>query len=231
MRESVFVLTWGKRNQTLGTPGIRRAAVSMLLVIIIFLILVAAALGGYFLLGTSGGSNSTHASSSGQSSSSVTGTVTTYHGTYTFTMPEGPYGIGTVNGSTLEYNSTVTATGSFTFSVNSLSYNGTGSGRGNITVATRGYCSGSNTVPYTFTVTGYQLPGENLTAAFNLPTPENVSVALTCHGSTEDFNGVDNPTAFLSVYPNLVEAASVPATISQVLTGGISYTITIEESS
>jgi hypothetical protein len=202
----------------------------MVLVIIILLILVAAAAGSYFFFASSGGANSTHSSSTSQSSFS-TGAVTTYHGTYVFTFPEGPSGTGEVNGHFASWNSTENAAGSFTFSVYSYSYNGTGAGHGNITVTTHGYCTGSNVVPYMFTIIAYQLPGENLTLAFGLPTPANVSVALTCQGSTQGFDSVDNPVAYLSVYPNLVQTASVPATISQVLPGGISYTITIEKSS
>jgi uncharacterized protein (UPF0333 family) len=220
----------------------------MTIVLVVVLVIVVAGVGTYvFVFSSSSGSGpttttttshtltistptsgatSTSSAASTETTSSVTG-LQSYKGNFTYIVPLGPFGINDSSGKPVEWNSTQTASGTFTFSVNPSTYLGSGSGQGSITVATRGYCTGSETVPYTFTVTATHPPGEDLEVAFDPPSPANVTVQLTCQGSTVGFNTANNPVTFLSVYPNLVTTASVPMTDSQVLTGGISYTVII----
>ena len=154
-----------------------------------------------------------------------------YKGEFTYVTPLGPFGINDSSGKPVECNSTQTATGSFIFSINPATYLGTGNGQGSITVTTRGYCTGTVTVPYTFTIQVGHPPGANYEISFNPPTPSNATVQLTCQGSTNGFNTANNPVTFLSVYPNGLSLASLPATSSQVPTAGISYTVTITQAS
>jgi hypothetical protein len=154
-----------------------------------------------------------------------------YKGTFAYVTPLGPFGINDSSGKPVEWNSTQTASGSFAFSINSATYFGTGSGQGSITVATRGYCTGTVTVPYTFTIQVTHPPDENFEIAFNTPTPSSAMVQLNCRGPTVGFSTANNPVAFLSVYPNGLNLASLPTTASQEPTGGISYTVTIMQGS
>jgi len=152
-----------------------------------------------------------------------------YKGNFSYVTPLGPFGINDSSGKPVEWNSTQTSSGSFTFSIDPTTYVGTGSGQGSITVTTQGYCTGTVLVPYTFTIQATHASGENFIISFNTPTPSNATVQLTCQGSTNGFNTANNPVAFLSVYPNGLSLASIPATSSQVPTGGISYTVTITQ--
>ncbi|HUI24280.1 MAG TPA: hypothetical protein VLY82_07825 [Nitrososphaerales archaeon] len=154
-----------------------------------------------------------------------------YRGVFTYVTPLGPFGINDSSGKPVEWNSTQTASGSFTFSIDPANYTGTGSGQGSITVTTQGYCTGTVTLPYTFTVQAVHAPGENFIISFNTPTPSDATVQLTCQGSTNGFNTANNPVTFLSVYPNGLSLASIPATSSQVPTAGTSYTVTITQAS
>jgi len=168
----------------------------------------------------------------GATTSSGSGSYKDFTGTFTFTIPLGPSGINDSTGKPIQWNSTQTASGTFTFSINTATYLGTGTGKGSITVATRGYCTGSSTVQYTFGITAEEIPGTaNVTIGFDLPTPPTVMVQLTCQGSTAGFNTANNPVSYLSVYPNGLDLDSFPANVSMVLTGGISYTIQISEAS
>jgi hypothetical protein len=163
---------------------------------------------------------------------STTGTQSyeDFSGTFTYTVPLGPSGINDSTGKPIQWNSTQTATGSFSFSIDSSTYIGSGSGQGSVTVSTRGYCTGSNTVPYTFAIEAVNVPGtKNITIAFNNPTPSTVMVQLSCKGSTVGFYTSNNPVTYLSVYPNGLDLNSFPAKATAVLTGGISYTVSISE--
>lgn len=219
--------------------GIARLMVAVTLVVIV----AVAGIGVYLSLfagpGSGTGSTSTvtvgNLSSVTSSRTSTTGGTTSaqgyenYQGSYTYTNPIGPFGVSDSGGGLLEWNSTQTASGSFTFSVDTATYVGTGSGRGNITVATRGYCTGTVTVPYTFTIQVAHPPGENFIISFNPPTPSNATVQLTCQGSTSGFNTANNPVTFLSVYPNGLSVASIPATSFQPPSAGISYSVNITQ--
>jgi hypothetical protein len=161
------------------------------------------------------------------STSSSASSNRTYAGTFTYINPLGPFGINDSSGKPVEWNSTQTASGAFTFSIDPTTYIGSGRGQGSITVATRGYCTGSVTVPYTFTITAVHPPGENFEISFNTPSPPSAMVQLVCQGSTVGFNQANNPIVFLSVYPNGWSVASFPATETLPPTTGISYTVTV----
>jgi hypothetical protein len=155
-----------------------------------------------------------------------------FSGSFTYVVPLGPSGINDSTGKPIQWNSTQTASGSFMFSINPATYIGSGSGMGTITVATRGYCTGSSTVQYTFAIQAVLNPEtKNVTIDFDLPTPSTVMVQLACQGSTVGFYTANNPVTYLSVYPNGLDLNSFPAKVSSILTGGISYTVNISQTS
>jgi hypothetical protein len=154
-----------------------------------------------------------------------------FKGDFTYVTPIGPSGINDSSGKPIQWNSTQTASGTFAFSINPTTYIGTGSGEGNITVDTRGYCIGTTTVHYTFTINAVHAPGEFYEISFNTPSPPTVKVQLNCQGSTAGFFTANNPVTYLSVYPNGVSPTSIPATFSQALAGGTSYTVNIVQTS
>jgi hypothetical protein len=185
--------------------------------------------GGTAQTSTSHSVTLTTSTSTFPSTSSVVSGILSYKGTFEYVTSIGPSGINDSSGKPVQWNSTQAASGAFAFSINPQNYSGTGTGQGTITVATMGYCTGNETVSYTFAVSAFHLPGENITVAFENPSVSNVTVPLTCQGSTAGFYTANNPVPFLSVYPNEVTVVSVPDTISQPLTGGTEYTITITE--
>lgn len=216
-----------------------RPGMAPIVIAIVVVVVVAIAGVGTYLLVFSGSASSTgrvtvsssstllsSSTLSSQASSSVQG-YQNYKGTFSYTTPLGPFGISDVGGQVQEWNSTQSASGSFAFAVNPATYTGTGTGQGTITVSTHGYCTGSATVQYTFTIQVAYPPGENMTIAFNTPNPQDVMVQLNCKGSVQGFNQSNNPVKFLSVYPNGVFPGAFPATRSQPLKNGISYTVTV----
>lgn len=205
-----------------------------LIVVIIVILLVIASVGAYYALSSSKATSTTSfASSSGTSVTTTTSTttiqgfdttsytsssqtgVTYYSGTYNFSLPEGPSGVRSLpNGSAQYYNSVQTASGTFTFSIGAGGLSGSGSGHGTFTMTTTGFCSGSDTFPYTFTIPDVvTFLGGNLTIFFANPTPGNYTVSLSCTG---DMTGVstatNDPGPFLPVYPNeiTIPLASLP---------------------
>ncbi len=211
-------------------PGIAIA----LIVIIIVIVLVIASVGAYFALSSSKASSTSISSTSSQATattstttiqgfdttsfSSVTSSasgMTYYSGTYNFSLPEGPSGVRSLpNGSAQYYNSVQTASGVFNFSIAAGGLSGSGSGHGTFTMSTSGFCTGSDTFPYTFPISDVTtFLGGNITIFFGNPVPGNYTVSLTCTG---DMNGVstatNNPGPFLPVYPNEISVplASVP---------------------
>lgn len=209
-----------------------------IVIVIIIVLVVAAAGGAYYALYarptvnriTTTGAVPIMVTTS-TSASTALGSYQTYRGTFNYITPLGPLGINYSNGKLSQWNSTQTASGTFTFSINSLTYTGNGTGQGSITVSTQGYCTGSVIVPYTFTITATDVPGENFIVAFNTPTPPTAMVPLTCEGSTEGFSTSNNPVTFVSVYPTGLSAAAFPTTESQPPKGGISYTVSVSPSS
>jgi len=150
-------------------------------------------------------------------SSSAASGITTYSGTFNFSIPEGPSGVRSMsNGSLQIYNTTQVASGSFSFFVDPSNESGSGTGHGTLTATTTGFCSGSITVQYTFIVPdATTILGGNLTVFFSDPVPGNFSVQLLCTG---DMTGVstttNNPSPFLPVYPNEINIPAVPGTVS-----------------
>jgi hypothetical protein len=229
-----------------------RTALAPAVVIVVVLILLAAVAGVYFLITsrstgsvssstfstgpTSTSSSSTSAAeattSSSTSTSSTAGGVP-FSGVFTFIVPLGPSGINDSSGKPVQWNSTQTASGTFSFTVNPATYIGSGTGQGKITVTTTGYCSGSETVPYNFTITATHAPGEEYEVAFELSTQSdaNITVSLSCQGSTAGFYTSNNPVSYIPVYPDLITFAAAPYTDSQPPTEGISYTITVTQES
>ena len=233
-------------GSTANAHSRRRPGIApLVLAIVIVVVIVVAGVGTYILVLAPAGSTAsttssvtisigttTHKSTPGGattstfSQSSVQGSEN-YKGTYSYINPLGPSGINDSSGKPVQWNSTMTASGSFTFSVDPSTYIGSGTGQGSITVNTRGYCVGTVTFQYTFNITVAHPPGENYIISFNLPTPSTAMVQLSCQGSTNGFYTANNPVPFLSVYPNGLSEAALPATVTQPPTAGISYTITI----
>jgi hypothetical protein len=120
------------------------------------------------------------------------------------------------------------ASGSFTFSINPANYSGSGSGHGTMTVTTTGFCSGRTTFPYTFKILdATNLLGGNITVFIGDPTPLNFTVPLTCTATANPGSATGNTFPFLSVFPNEISVASVPATVTQHLTGGVAYSYSV----
>ena len=212
----------------------RTGIATLAIVVVVVVVIVVAGVGTYLLVinvpNTSGAKASTTLTIGTTISIAPTSSAQGYQyyqGTFAYTVPLGPSGINDSSGKPVIWNSTQTASGSFTFSINPSIYSGSGSGEGSITVTTRGYCTGTMTVQYTFTITAAHPPGENFTIGFSTPTPSSVMVQLTCQGPTTGFNQSNNPVMFLSEYPGLVSAASFPITVSQPLTDGISSSVTV----
>lgn len=235
------------------TPKGKRVGVAPLLIVAILVIVLVAGGGAYYFLvgssapGTSQLSSSqsstiSHTSTTSATSAQTTGTATrisstgpsgisTYSGTFNFTLALGPGGERVFSNNTVQtYGSVQLASGSFTFSINPQNYTGTGSGHGTMIVTTSGFCSGKVTVPYTFGIQATHLPGQNITLGFQSPTPGNATVSLTCTGPMNGVNtATNNPISFLSVYPDLMTTATMPLTLSQHLSGGTSYWVSISQ--
>ena len=175
-----------------------RPCIAPLMVAVILVVVVAVARIGGYVFGftgpsTGGGSTSTvtvgslSSVSNGHTTTVTIGSATStglttgtqayenYQGSYTYVTPLGPLGINDSSGKPVEWNSTQTVTGTFTFSISPDNYSGTGSGQGSITVATHGYCTGTATVPYTFTIQAFHIPGQNFEIAFNTPNQSKVT--------------------------------------------------------
>ena len=163
--------------------------------------------------------------SSKVSTASLSG-ITTYSGTYNFSVPEGPSGVRSLsNGSIQIYNTTQVASGSFTFFISASNESGSGTGQGTFTATTSGFCSGSTTFHYTFIIPdATTILGGNLTIFFSNPTPSMFSVQLACTGN---MSGVDtttnNPSQYLPTYPNELTVKSVPAVVNVHQSAGFSY--------
>ncbi|HZW58181.1 MAG TPA: hypothetical protein VFF30_17970 [Nitrososphaerales archaeon] len=154
----------------------------------------------------------------------------TYHGTFSYSLPLGPTGERVLGNNTVQqYRSVQLASGTFTFSIAALNRSGTGSGQGVLTVTTSGFCSGVTTFPYTLKIIdATTLLSGNLTMFIGDPTPANFTVPLTRTGPMAGGNtSVNNPSSFLSVYPNEISTANVPVTLTQHLSGNITYSYSI----
>jgi len=179
---------------------------------------------------TSPGPGYGYTTTSTTSTSTTASGLKTYSGTFNFTVPQGPFGELTFsNNDTVDtYTSVQVASGSFNFTLNPNTYIGSGSGRGTITETTTGFCSGRVTVPYTFQIPdATNILGGNITIFIGTPSPANVTATLTCRATPNAGSATGNTTPFLAVYPNEISVASIPTTVSENLSGGISYHFTI----
>lgn len=235
----------------------RHGIAPMLIAIVVVVIILVAAVAVYFVATPSSSASATTSQStqsltttssttSSTSSSAITSSartsstgtsstgsqkVNTYSGTFNYTNPEGPGGERVFSNNTVQtYGSVQSVTGSFTFSINSANYSGTGSGHGTLVLTTTGFCSGNVTVPYVFSIQATQLPGQNITIGFSSPTPANATVPLTCTGPLNGVNtATNNPVPFLAEYAGLVTFAVAPFTESQNLGYGITYYVNITQ--
>jgi hypothetical protein len=207
----------------------RKGIAPLVLVLILAIILAVAGLGVYLLVLSPPPPGGTTASTTRTSSSSTTGGVAgmDYKGNFTYVQPLGPFGINDSSGKPVEWNSTQSASGTFSFTIDPATYIGSGTGHGSIIVTTQGYCTGSTTIPYSFNITAVHPPGSGFEIDFNPPSPPSVMVQLACQGSTNGFDMGNNPIAFLSVYPNGLSPTTIPVTSSQPPTDGISYSVII----
>lgn len=221
-------------------PGIAIIVIVMALIVVL---VVAGAATYYLVVARSSSSlseSSTRASTTSSSaprtsSSSVSTTgpsgLKTYSVTFNYSLPLGPVGELTYsnNDTVKTFNSTQVASGSFTFSINPATYEGSGSGQGTMTVTTVGFCSGRTTFSYTFQIPdATNILGGNITVFIGDPTPLNFTVPLTCTATALPGSTNGNTFPFLSVYPNEISVAAVPVTVTQHLTGNIDYSFTIK---
>jgi hypothetical protein len=162
--------------------------------------------------------------------SSTTGTtgLTYYSGSFNYVIPTGPSGVRSLpNGTAQYYNSTEAASGTFVFFIAANNFSGSGTGQGTITVTTRGFCTGSETIPYTFIIPdATTVLSGNITVFFSGQKPVNYSVPLTCTGSMAGVSSANNPWPYLPEYPGefTVPLASLPA--SEVFHGTPSISFT-----
>ena len=188
--------------------------------------------------------SSTRSSSSPSSSASVTVSrsattqsgLKTYSGTFNYSIVVGPSGVRSFSNGTIQvYNSTQTASGTFTLFIAPLNGSGSGSGHGTITVATHGFCTGTDTISYSFLVPdATTLLGNNLTVFFSNPEPGNYSVPLTCTGPMSGVSTATNdPGPFLPEYPGelTIALSSLPASVIVHPGVGVTYGFSVKETS
>ena len=142
--------------------------------------------------------------------------IATYSGTFNFSLPVGPSGVRSAsNGSAQYYNTIQVGSGSFTFFVSASNESGSGSGHGTLVATTSGFCSGRVKVPYTFSIPDASTLLGNLTIFFGTPTPNNITMPLSCTGPmTGVSTATNNPFTYLSAYPNEITVTSVPAVLN-----------------
>lgn len=210
--------------------GPRPAITTIVLVVVLVVVIAVAGVAYVFVFASSssaGAKTTTSTLSTGKATSSVPITTVTvgsltsgatgltyYGGSFNYSLPTGPSGVrSSTNGTAQYYNSTEVATGSFTFFIAANNFSGRGTGQGTITITTRGFCTGSQTIQYTFVVPdALALPGGNITVFFSEENPANYSVPLTCTGSMAAASTANNPWPYLSEYPGefTVPLASLP---------------------
>jgi len=210
---------------------LRPAMATIMLVVVLVVVVAVAGVTYVFLFassGSSGAKTTTSTLSIGTATSnlptttmtigsSTTGTtgLTHYSGSFNYSIPTGPSGVRSLpNGTAQYYNSTEAASGTFTFFIAADNFSGSGTGHGVITITTRGFCAGSQTIPYTFIVPdATTVLGGNITVFFSSPVPANYTVPLTCTGSMTGASTANNPWSYLPEYPGefTIPLASLPA--------------------
>jgi hypothetical protein len=209
-----------------------RPAITTILLVVVFVVVVAVAGVAYVFvfaspsspgaktttstlrIGTTTSGAPTTTVTVGSLSTGTTG-LTYYSGSFNYNIPAGPSGVRSLpNGTAQYYNSTEAASGTFTFFIAADNFSGRGTGHGTITITTRGFCTGSQTIPYTFIVPdATTVLNGNLTVFFANPVPANYSVPLTCTGSMTGVSTANNPWSYLAEYPGefSISLASLPA--------------------
>jgi hypothetical protein len=223
------------RSARLVTP--KRTGIGTALIVIIIVVVIAiASVASYYALSSSNAASKSGVSSTGSSISTRTSTstlilttadssksgsstsstaLTYYTGSFNYSVPDGPSGVRSLpNGTTQYYNSTQVASGTFTFSIAASNSSGSGTGKGTYTMTTRGFCTGSETFPYTFTIPdATTLLGGNLTIFFGPTVPGNYSVVLSCTGNMAGVStATNNPGPYMAEYPGeiTIPLASLP---------------------
>lgn len=147
------------------------------------------------------------------STSTSSNTIETFHGHFTWSH--------TANfTSTLE---TMSASGTFTITIDLSQREGQGSGQGTLDDTITGICTGQSSTDYTFTVAGgiNALTG-NLTLGFGLATPGTGTTTETCPTSTSD-----HQFGFYSVAPIQVTLEAAYGASVQGNIGDTAYEITL----
>jgi len=172
--------------------------------------------GGTQQVSSSPSSSSTRSSSTTTtptSTSTTSNTIETFHGHFTWSQ-EANFG------SSLE---TISASGTFTITIDFSQKGGTGSGQGTLDDKITGICTGQSSTDYTFTVEGgiNTLTG-NLTLGFGPANPGMGTTSETCPDSTSN-----HEFGFYSVAPVQVTLEATYGASVQGSIGDTSYEITL----
>ncbi len=196
-----------------------------MVIIALLLVVVIAGAASYYVFVLSvpapAGTNGHTTTQTVGATTSAANHFTQYTGTFVYSLPLGPSGEQvSSNGTVNEYRTILSASGTFSFFINPANQSGLGSGQGEITATTTGFCTGNVTVHYTFQIINSNtLLGGNVTVAFGDAAPGNVTYPLYCTNLDGSHYSGSGNFIFLSVYPNLVSSASVPATLTMNETG------------
>jgi len=221
--------------QTSATRYLRskkRFGIAFIVVVIIVIVIIAGGAGIYVLvLSSPGGMGAKVPVSTTTTTTTAAGAgVSNFAGTFTYSLPIGPAGsrLNKDNVTVSTYGTVLIASGSFTFSIASFNKTGTGKGKGTMTATTSGYCTGKTVFDYTFDILNANtLLFGNTTVAFGEAGPTNGTIQLTCSDANGQISHTAGSFTYLSVYPNLVSVASIPANIVETLPGNISYQVHI----
>ena len=210
----------------------KRFGIAFIVVVIIVVVIIAGGAGIYVLvLSSPGGAGAKVPVKTTTTTTTPAGSdVKNYAGTFSYSLPLGPTGsrLNKDNVTVSTYGTVLSVSGSFTFSIASFNKTGTGKGKGTMIATTSGYCTGKTTFDYTFDIINANpLFNGNTTVAFGQPTPANGAVQLTCSDANGQISQTTGSFTYLSVYPNLISVASVPANIVETQPGNITYQVHI----
>ncbi len=163
-------------------------------------------------------------SSSSLSSSTAGGSM--FQGTFKWSAPLGPSGARGIGNTYSKYGSGLSASGSFSVTIDPLLHAGTGTGQGSLTEVTTGYCSGTDQVAYTFAVNGgLNTNTGNLTLIFGNASPASSTVHLSCIDASGASYESSGSYDVFSVYPSVADVRPVAGTTS--LSPGDNFTLEI----
>jgi hypothetical protein len=125
------------------------------------------------------------------------------------------------------YTTRLEASGTFTVTVDLSAGFGAGNGRGTVHADTVGWCSGTDSIDYTFGVQGTLDPiVGNLTLFFAVPTPGQSSYTLNCvDPEGHPYTDLGQYT-FQSVVPYTITIRAPTGSVSGT-TGGTSYEVDV----